>query len=483
MLTYWSMVSLILGACIGSFLNVVIYRWPRDLSIRRPKRSFCPACNTPIAWYDNIPIISYLVLGGRCRHCKSAISLQYPLVELATALVFLITYDAFFVARMRLGIGWLQADWLMLIAHWGLWAGMIVLAVMDLEAYLVDIRVTWLIALAGAVGHLFWTPASSVGWIRPGPELSLFSTAVAVGLLIGACLFLWRKSPLPPEPLPEDTPQTPAIKPGGIGSRGWLAVAISVAFVGVYLALIVATGRSEPAADRFVEYHQTMHSWLNTPPELQGERPRLLPLDLTTIRLLGGMVFLFLALALLASQPQPDADAEIVEEIDAGAAHARRLALAELKLLSPAIMLGLGVLIPLFMLSGTSEWAYDILHYSVAGQWQPIWGLATALCGWVVGGMVGWLTRVVFTLIFGKEALGMGDVHILAAAGAVAGWPVAFMGFFLASMLSLLAILVIMLRRQSRALPYGPWLALAFFLVAVFQDDLLVYLGMRLPGQ
>jgi prepilin signal peptidase PulO-like enzyme (type II secretory pathway) len=89
------------------------------------------------------------------------------------------------------------------------------------------------------------------------------------------------------------------------------------------------------------------------------------------------------------------------------------------------------------------------------------------------------LARIVCTLLFGKEALGMGDIHILAAAGAVAGWPVPFLGFFLAAPLTLVAIGIIALRRQSRALPYGPWLALAFLIVTVFQDRILHYLGVR----
>jgi len=75
------------GLLIGSFLNVCIYRVPRDLSVVRP-RSFCPECGKPVAWFDNIPILSYILLRGRCRHCAQPIGIRYPLVELTTALFF-----------------------------------------------------------------------------------------------------------------------------------------------------------------------------------------------------------------------------------------------------------------------------------------------------------------------------------------------------------------------------------------------------------
>ncbi len=77
----------LLGLLVGSFLNVCIYRIPRDISVVRP-RSFCPGCDNPIRAFDNIPLLSYLLLRGKCRHCCVSISIQYPLIEVTTAILF-----------------------------------------------------------------------------------------------------------------------------------------------------------------------------------------------------------------------------------------------------------------------------------------------------------------------------------------------------------------------------------------------------------
>lgn len=86
--------SFLFGAAIGSFLNVLIYRIPLGKSIVKPG-SFCPQCKKPIKWYENIPIVSFLLLRGKCSGCKTPISIHYPLVELLTGLVFLVLFLKF----------------------------------------------------------------------------------------------------------------------------------------------------------------------------------------------------------------------------------------------------------------------------------------------------------------------------------------------------------------------------------------------------
>jgi leader peptidase (prepilin peptidase)/N-methyltransferase len=83
----------VVGLCLGSFLNVVIHRLPReDISVTKPRRSLCPSCSAPIAWYDNLPLISYVILMGRCRHCRTTISIRYPLVEFIAGLLTLAVF-------------------------------------------------------------------------------------------------------------------------------------------------------------------------------------------------------------------------------------------------------------------------------------------------------------------------------------------------------------------------------------------------------
>lgn len=77
----------IVGAVVGSFLNVLIYRLPREISVVHTPPSSCPGCSTPIRWYDNVPLLSWIVLRGRCRQCQTPISIRYPLVELTAGVL------------------------------------------------------------------------------------------------------------------------------------------------------------------------------------------------------------------------------------------------------------------------------------------------------------------------------------------------------------------------------------------------------------
>jgi leader peptidase (prepilin peptidase)/N-methyltransferase len=121
-------IAVILGLVIGSFLNVCIYRIPRNLSIVFPS-SRCPFCNNAIRPWDNIPVISYLFLGGRCRSCKAKISTRYPLIEMLNASLYA-------AVIWRYGIGWNSVVYAVLCSS------LIVIAFIDLEFQIIPDRIT-----------------------------------------------------------------------------------------------------------------------------------------------------------------------------------------------------------------------------------------------------------------------------------------------------------------------------------------------------
>jgi len=129
--------AFVIGATVGSFLNVCIYRWPVDLSINRPRRSFCPNCKQPIPWHQNLPLISWTVLRGSCANCGAKISLRYFAVELVTAVLFLAIWESF--------------PWQVAIAYWIFISFLIIGTFIDFEHFIIPDRVTIGGIIAGVV--------------------------------------------------------------------------------------------------------------------------------------------------------------------------------------------------------------------------------------------------------------------------------------------------------------------------------------------
>jgi leader peptidase (prepilin peptidase) / N-methyltransferase len=151
--------ALVLGLIVGSFANVVIYRLPRQESLLWPG-SHCPRCQTPIRWYDNIPLLSYLFLRGRCRSCAAPISWRYPLVEALTAALFVQSVAVFGVS-LRAGESLLLGTLLLIVFF------------IDLDHYIIPNRITY----PGVVVGLACT-AALAGW-RAAAAAAV--TAVALG--------------------------------------------------------------------------------------------------------------------------------------------------------------------------------------------------------------------------------------------------------------------------------------------------------------
>ncbi len=150
-LWYVNTVAACFGLVVGSFLNVVIYRLPNDLSVVKPK-SHCPKCKKNVAWYDNFPVFSYLALRGKCRHCKTKISIQYPLVELLTALLFVASVQKTGTLSM-----------LTFLRDWPFLSMLVAITFIDLEHRIIPDE----LSLGGLVLGLLTTWAvPEVGWIQ-----------------------------------------------------------------------------------------------------------------------------------------------------------------------------------------------------------------------------------------------------------------------------------------------------------------------------
>ncbi len=177
----------VVGLAFGSFLNVCISRLPRQLSVVSP-RSYCPACQAAIAWRDNIPLLSWAFLHGRCRACGAQISLRYPAVELLTGSLFVACYAVF-------GLGGLTAKACVLCFL------VIGLIFMDAETGLLPAEFTYSGVVLGFV-FAWFVPVDSQAtslWLRvygsrfaaSGPLLSLFDAALAVLCTAGFFFLAW----------------------------------------------------------------------------------------------------------------------------------------------------------------------------------------------------------------------------------------------------------------------------------------------------
>ncbi len=249
--TIWTVFVVLVGAIVGSFLNVVILRLPEGESLVRPG-SHCPKCNYALAWYDNVPVLSWLALRGKCRKCRAAISVQYPLVEAVNALLY-------FLVLREFGFTVAAAIYCVVCS------GLLALTVIDLRLYLLPDEITLpgiAIGLGVAAAHsLVGIPGVRVHGFVDGLLGVLLGGGVLLGVAyLGSYYLAWRikrfgkgADPLPNHVLREedDAEDLELMAMGGgdiklaamlgafLGWRGAFATILLASVVGAVVGLAV----------------------------------------------------------------------------------------------------------------------------------------------------------------------------------------------------------------------------------------------------
>jgi leader peptidase (prepilin peptidase)/N-methyltransferase len=422
-----------LGACVGSFLNVVVWRLPRGESLVSPP-SHCPKCGTPLKWYDNIPVLGWIMLRGRCRYCRQPISPRYPIIEAATAAVFLFYFVMLMVLRMgrcapieQMGrmFGPMpppMPSW----RDWPLFAGDLVLlscllaaSLIDAELYIIPLGICWTLAAVGVVIHTFFDLPGVAGALSADAQSGALALGGGIGLLLS--LLLMRRGILR-QSFPEGEP-----------------------LLEVDRAAAEAKANSESA-----EQHEAVDTSL-------GDAP--------------------LSDAPLSDAPlsnAPLADAEAVEQ-ELTPAEIRREIRLEMVFLMPPLVLAVAA----WLVAGSALFA---ARWEALVALPPVGGCLGALLGALIGGLVVWLVRILGSMGFGRVAMGMGDVHLMFGVGAVIGAGPATVAFFLAPFFGLLAAGWRLLTRSHRELPYGPYLSLATGAVLLVYCPIAQYLAHGLVG-
>lgn len=234
----WSTAA-VLGLCGGSFLNVVIHRLPRGLSLSHPG-SHCPTCKKPIAARDNVPLLGWLLLGGKSRCCKEKISPQYPLVELVGGLMAgaLVTMKiAPFTHTLTVG----QAA-LLFLSYLSVSLGLVAAAVIDWEHMILPDSITW-----GGAGL-----GIATAWLRPEVTTASAALGAAVGYLGIWLPFIWAHEKLRGFPgMGLGDAKLMALAGAWLGPLGALLTLFAGAVQGTLFAVsaLLATGKiEEPAA-------------------------------------------------------------------------------------------------------------------------------------------------------------------------------------------------------------------------------------------
>ncbi len=489
------------GACAGSLINVLAYRLPRGIGVVTPP-SRCPACSTKLRWKDNIPIFGWLFLRGKCRYCKTPISPEYPLVELFAASLFALFFVAWYVIPafsgpgsgfdvLGLNLGTLRPDWAAIDRYNGvpqhsapmfavvllLLGSLLAMTLTDLKTTMIPLVLPWFATLAGVLIHTgsgaflslkgleYPMPNSEMSWRWPIPTYGWASVGLGIGGVAGLGVSLlmvklklirrsfadamaWeeqhRKAKgLPPLPTLEemDESETGQWRPQTGWLRGPAIITISVLLCAIAGALVARVLGYAPGIGVIIG-------------AAIGPIAAAFPLRLLVPAPKG------------AQTTDEPSDAEVWIAYP----HARREMVKEMAFLAPPVVLA---------------WVGFMVTSQFTGL-CPVWldALGGSLLGYLVGGGVVWAVRLFGSLGFGKEAMGLGDVHLMAAVGACVGWVDAVLAFFAAAFVGILLTFysLSLSRGVGRAMPYGPSLAIATVLVLLAKPAVEFGLS-RLTGQ
>lgn len=398
MVSHWVWLTFItlIGANVGSFLNVVVYRLPEGISLVTPP-SRCPHCKHELSMWrlENMPVIGWLWLRGKCRKCKAPISIQYPLVELFTAVLFGGSYILFYMVdgwRSPMGsLGFGFSDtYPLFFVYLLMIAALIAATLIDAKFYIIPLSITWWIAGVGIIV----LPAAA------------YFEMPAIGE-VGAA---FRDTPFLPEPF------VPVVGQAGAVIAWGGAIGLAIAVVLLRLGILPDSFEGEVDDDELDE---------------NGDLPPL--------------------------------------------KHPRLVAFKECMFVGFPL---LGMLIGHFVFSR------GMIAQPEAADHSWYYVLAGCTLGYLIGGGVIWACRILGTLAFGKEAMGLGDVHLLGAIGVVLGWhEVVFLSIFIAPILAILvtaglAIAASMKNGVARVIPYGPYLAAGALIILFLGSDRVDFLNL-----
>jgi len=423
------------GACIGSLTNVLVYRIPLGLDVVTPT-SRCPKCNHKLTWRENIPIFGWIILRGKCRFCNCKISPEYPIVETIVAVLFGGIYALWYIVPDDAiwGLGKIAPEWAAngpaltwpaMVVLLVLVASLVSMTIIDARTSTIPLVLTWvpaIVALVFYTGHAIWFQTK-------------FGTPVPMPMLPGVAdvpngQFKWITAP----------GEIWTIATGGLG--GWRFIGIGLGgMAGLILSnLMLKLGWLTRSFDDFEQWYESHHKSTST----SDEEP--------------------------ISDDQTQEQASDTVEDWLMYPHARREMIRELAFLCLPVLLGLAGGWVAVRMGG--QWSIDpISGHAIPSVNAPLWlvVLGGVLMGYLIAGGVVWAVRIGGTLAFGKEAMGLGDVHMMAAVGACLGWIDPTIAFFLAAFVGVAYAIVAQVFRGklSRAMPYGPFLAVATMMVVL----------------